>query len=120
MGEGTLLALAVVAVALSALAAAYTFLTRRSDWPGLALQSLQETALRLEALEQSWRTYKIGLDETLEAMDELRARTETARKRTVASETRQRGRGLVVDQEEPQMTPAQEANARWRQHKAGR
>jgi len=118
---GALLGVCIVSMSLSVLAVAYTFLTRRSEWPGLALQRLQEITLRLESLEQSWRSYKIGMDETLEATDQLRARTETARKRAAASESRQRSReGGDVPEEGPTLSPAQQANALWRQRKAGR
>jgi len=118
--SGFLLGLCVVAVAFSGLAVAHSFLTRRSDWPRLALQTLQEQTSRLEGLEQSWRTYKIGIDETLDAMDELRSRTETARKRVTASETRQKQREAQEQQPPSDLTAAQAANLMWRQHKAGR
>jgi len=120
--QGAVLALVVVALAVSLAAIAHSVLTRRSDWPTLALKSLQDTLGRLEGIEQSWRTYKVGIDEQLDAMDDLRARTETARKRAAAVETRRNQvEGAQAQQEEqPQMSPAQEANLRWRQHKSGR
>jgi len=118
--QGAVLAIVVVALALSGVALAHSLLTRRSDGPQMALNSLTEQLARLESLEHSWRAYKGGMDEQLEAMDDLRARTETARKRAAAVETRRVQAEGGGQQEEPPMTAAQQANLMWRQHKAGR
>jgi len=110
---GTILAISLLALGVSVVAVAHSYATRDRSWPNRALRAVNETNDRQEVMEQAWRTFKLGIDEQLEAMSDVHERIETKRRRVSSSEARQNSQAPPA----PVLSPAQHANLLWRQHK---